>query len=151
MSQLWHYTTARNYVQIANSEELRAFGPRTQREQRKVVWFTTSPHWDHSANPVVTPSDGRRRKATLDETIVVGGGLVRISVGPESAPYDWQMFKRASGVSSKMARAMYEEAIRVGSRPSWWYASFENIPRSRWLAVEQWNDEAWVPSETFQP
>ena len=76
---------------------------------------------------------------------MLGAGLARIGVAPGVATIDWKTYKEQSGVPGKIARVVYDAAIKAGSRPSLWYATFESVSRSQWLAVEVWDDEAgWV-------
>jgi hypothetical protein len=71
--------------------------------------------------------------------------LARIGVSPQVANVDWNAYKEQSGVPTKVARALYDAAIKAGSRPRLWYATFASVPRSQWLAVEVWDDElGWV-------
>ena len=60
-------------------------------------------------------------------------------------PHDWRAFKRLSGIVPRVARALYETAISHGSHPGQWFVSFSSIRRDKWLTVETWNGEKWVP------
>ena len=67
---------------------------------------------------------------------------------PSVATIDWNAYKDQSGVPAEAARWVYDAAIKAGSRPSLWYATFESVPRSQWLVVEVWDDQCgWVRRE----
>jgi hypothetical protein len=79
-----------------------------------------------------------------DQTYTLGGGLARIGVAAEAAPCDWKAFKEQSGISSSAAKDLYNTAVSSGSRPGQWFASFERVPASKWLAVEILEGVQWV-------
>jgi hypothetical protein len=149
MTVIWHYTTVQKLGLILNRGALLPFAPPRERHEKPAVWFSGKADWDLTANPVVTTTAGRRY-ATLDETIVIGGGLARIGVAPEVAPHDWKDYKKLSSVSPRRAKAMYDRAVSLGSRPAGWHVTFEKVPRKRWLAVEIWDNGPWVADPQFQ-
>lgn len=149
MAAIWHYTTVQKLGQIIDSGTLLPFAPPRERSEKPVVWFSRQADWDLTANPVVTTSAGRRY-ATLDETIVLGGGLARIGVTLDVAPHDWKGYKKLSHVSPRRAKAMYGRAVALGSRPASWHVAFEQVPRAQWLAVETWDNGQWVADPQFQ-
>jgi hypothetical protein len=65
-------------------------------------------------------------------------------VAPDVATIDWKTYKAESDIVPKMAQQIYNEAVSLGSRPGDWYATFQSVPRDRWLRVEIWENEAWV-------
>jgi hypothetical protein len=71
--------------------------------------------------------------------------LARIGVAAETAPHDWQAFKRLSGIPANEAGGLYAVAVGRCARPGEWYVIFEPVPRERWLAIEVWDGSAWVP------
>jgi hypothetical protein len=112
--------------------------------ERPAVWFTTNPTWEETANKAVDNGFGRE-SLTRDQTHEVFEGLVRIAVADETAPHDWNAYRRLSGVSPKMANALRTLAYRAGSKLGEWFISFEPVPRDLWLAVEIWDGEKWGP------
>ena len=148
MVVIWHYTTVQKLGLIVSSGTLTPIAPPRERDEKPVVWFSGQADWDLTANPVVTTSGGRRH-ATLDETIVVGGGLARIGVTPEVAPHDWKGYKKLSGVRPRRAKLMYDRAVSIGSRPAGWHVAFEAIPRTQWQTVEIWDNGQWVADPDY--
>jgi hypothetical protein len=140
----WHYTTGQNLGSILASGELRPAAPRASKGGKPVVWFSTSPDWDPSANLSRRGLAGAIERLSKDQTLVVGGGLVRIGVAPETAPHDWNAYKQRSGVAPKLAKQIYDAAIKLGARPGQWFASFAPVPRDKWLAIEVFEDDRWV-------
>jgi hypothetical protein len=139
---LWHYTTADRLTQILAAGELRPVP--LAKKVKPVVWFTTQSDWEPMANRVWQSPEGTVRRLGKDQTIVLAGGLARIAVAPDVATIDWKTYKAESDIVPKMAQQIYNEAVSLGSRPGDWYATFQSVPRDRWLRVEIWENEAWV-------
>jgi hypothetical protein len=108
------------------------------------VWFSTAPDWEPTANKSWRNADGQIILGTRETTAELGGGLVRIGVAPETAPYNWHALKELSGMSSQLAQGLYQAAIGSGSRPGQWWGTFEPVRRSKWIAVQIYQDGAWV-------
>ena len=88
-------------------------------------------------------SNGRIRSLSKFETEVGGKGLVRIEVTPEAAPYTWDDFKRLSGGSEKVLRALVRAARKDGANPKEWRVSFEPVKVQDWLSIEIWDGKRW--------
>lgn len=144
MSMLWYYTTVQELGRIMEGGELRPAAIGRSKKEKPAVWFSANQEWEPAANMPWQGPDGSQLRLTKDQTYVLGGGLARIGVAPEVAPCDWKAFKQLSGISSKAAKELYNAATQAGSRPVQWFASFENVPRSKWLAVEVLEGTEWV-------
>ncbi|MBN2475115.1 MAG: hypothetical protein JXB62_10940 [Pirellulales bacterium] len=144
MQVLWYYTTAKRLQEILAAGELRPATMGRSRKEKPAVWFSAHPEWDAAANEPWQAPDGSVARLNKDQTYVLGGGLARIGVAPEDAPHDWKAFKQLSGISPKIAKEIYNAAVQAGSRPGQWFASFEAIPQSKWLATEILEGDAWV-------
>jgi hypothetical protein len=141
---LWHYTIKDRLGQILLDGQLRPASTGSTKKEKPVVWFSQQADWEPMVNRLWRSPEGGLLRLSKDQTIVLGGGLARISVAPAVAPHDWKTYKQRSGISPKMAKAIYDSAVAAGSKPSLWFATFEPVPRSRWLAVEIFQDEQWV-------
>lgn len=144
MQLLWYYTTGRKLNEIIELGEIRVGSLGTSKKEKAAVWFSANQDWDPAANEPWQAPDGAVLRLNKDQTFVMGGGLGRIGVAPEVAPHDWKAFKSLSGISSKAAKELYNSAIQAGSRPGQWFASFENVPRSKWQAIEAMEGATWV-------
>jgi hypothetical protein len=83
-----------------------------------------------------------------------GGGLARIGVAPETAPYTWPEIVERSGIPEDNAWLIEVLDLLVwGGNPADWRGSFEPIPRDRWVTVEVLGDDGWQPytTETRRP
>jgi hypothetical protein len=147
----WHYTTGENFRAILESREIRPATLYVPKDEKPVVWFSTNPGWEPTATKgIIDEFTGQRRNATFQEMNELAQGLVRIAVEDSAAPHGWEAFKRLSGIRPRFARGLYRVAIGEGAKPSQWFASFEPVPISRWLAVELWTPEGWVPMPDWQ-
>ena len=140
----WHYTTGQKLGPILASGHLRPAAPNVPKAGRPVVWFSTNPQWEPTANLFRRAADGSLERLSKDQTYVLGGGLIRVGVAPEVAPHDWNAYKQLSGIAPKLAREMYDAAIKLRSRPGQWFVSFDPVPQAKWLAVEVLEGEQWV-------
>src|SRR5262249_47542259 len=129
----WHYTVGHRLDSILRDGVIRPATAYVDPGEKAAVWFSVNPVWEETANKLVETSFGLV-PGTKETTHEMGGGLARIGVRPEVAPYDWDAFKALSGVTKKVARALYRAALAAGSRPGEWYVSFEPVLRERWLA-----------------
>ena len=140
-TMLWYYTTGQELNEILGLGEL---VPAAIDREKPAVWFSANQDWEPIANMPWREPHGASRRLSKDQTFVMGGGLARIGVAPETAPNDWKAFKRLSGISSKAAKEVYNTAVQSGSRPGQWFATFAIVPRQKWLAVEILEGDVWV-------
>jgi len=144
MRTLWYYATGKKLNQIIAAGELLPEKLGTSGKEKAAVWFSANQDWDPAANQPWQGPGGSLVRLSKDQTYVVGGGLGRIGVAPEVAPHDWKTFKHLSGISPKAAKQLYNSAVQTGSRPGDWFATFEKVPRSKWLAIEVMEGMVWV-------
>jgi len=150
-STLWYYTTVKKLDEVVRQGEIRPAKTGLSKGEKPAVWFSANPEWEPAANEPWESPDGTIERLNKDQTFVLGGGLARIGVGRDVAPHDWKAFKRLSGISSKMAKELYQAAISAGSRPVQWFATFETVPRSSWLSIEVLEGEQWIVSREHSP
>lgn len=141
---LWHYTVVQRLQQILQDGELRPSAVGVPKKEKPALWFSSNPVWEPSVNRLWQDIDGRVVRLSKDQTHVLGGGLARIGVAPETAPHDWKSFKQASGIATARAQSIYDDAVRIGARPGQWFATLEPVPRGKWLSVEVWENETWM-------
>lgn len=116
---LWHYTIGFHYERILAEGLIKPATAGIDPGERLIVWFSKNQIWEPTAQK------GDFTKEEMHERL---GGLIRIGVAPETAPYDWNAVKRLSGVSSRMANGMYWAGINHGSRPGDWRGTFDPCP-----------------------
>ena len=147
----WHYTTGSRFKQILESGVIRPATKFVPAGERPVVWFSTEPVWEPTANKMRQNRDGSFISQDMTQTAEGCEGLVRIGVLPQTAPHDWRAFKQLSGISAKMAEGLYNVAKLQNARPGHWYVTFEEVPKSAWVSIETWdgvNPAGWMPYET---
>lgn len=146
----WHYTTGNDFKKIVESGEIQPSRGRVPPSERPAVWFSTEPIWEPTATKAWINPDGTK-VLSMAINAEKGGGLFRIGVLSETAPHDWHAFKQLSGITSKMAKGLYNVAKEQNARPGRWYVTFEVVPKSAWVSVETWdgiNPAGWMPLET---
>lgn len=141
---LWHYTLRQHYEGMLQTGAIQPASAYAPQPTKPAVWFTTREDWDPIVNKAILCADDTRRALNRDELHTIGLGPMRIGVAASAAPLSWHEFKRQSGIPSKAASNLVAAAARLQSHPSHWFATFEPVPRSQWLAVEQWDGWRWA-------
>ena len=119
-ARVFHYTVLKYLPQVLTDQELRPTTAGVAATERPAVWFTTRPTWEPTANKMWRTGDGRLVSLSTEETAIRGGGLIRIEVNPEVAPFTWADHVRLSGITKTMARALERVGSRDGSDPGEW-------------------------------
>ncbi len=142
--RLWHYTIGAKLSAIWYSGEIRPATAGVPAGERPIVWFSFNQEWEITANKSLLTPDGKIVSLTKEETENRGGGLVRIEVSVEAAPYDWKALREMSGMSRVMSSALYKSAIDRGSCPGEWRGSFEAVSNKDWLSIEVRRAGRWI-------
>lgn len=141
----WHYTVLQHIIQIDNDGVIKPATAGVPQDEKPIVWFSTNQDWEPTANKCAVNGDGLIIDLNKEQTEMLGGGLVRIGVDAETAPYDWRALKELSGMSGRIAQGLYDAAIACGARPGDWWGTFDPVPRSKWTAAEVFKNGSWVP------
>jgi|HubBroStandDraft_4_1064222.scaffolds.fasta_scaffold241059_2 hypothetical protein len=124
---------------------------------RPIVWFTSSPVWEETANKqlcdarltirTITQLENHAdeiRPLTRDETAAVCGGLFRFGVGHDFPLHPFNRILRLSKEQPRTGRLLLETALAMGSNPTRdWWGTFHPVPREHWKALEHFTPEGW--------
>lgn len=141
---LWHYTTWQCFENIVDDGVIRPTTAWIADEERPIVWFSSNQEWEPTSTKIYVPHDGEARRLSKEELRVRGNGLVRFGVNRRTARLDWTAMKRLSGMSRDTARELKVIGRRLGSKPEWWFGSFDPVPRSEWVAIDVLDEGRWV-------
>ena len=144
----WHYTVGIRFQQIAESGEIRPAMAYVPKNEKPAVWFSTNPVWEQTANKSWMNENGSLVHLNMKQSAEHGNGLFRIGVLADTAPHDWQAFKKLSGITAKAAEGLYNRAKVQDARPGQWYVTFETVPKFAWISIEVWdgvNPAGWTP------
>jgi len=143
---VWHYTIAQWLPGILESNKIELTTAGLPRKVKPAVWFSINPVWEETANKMYYDTSGNLQMGTKETTHFGGGGLIRIEVFPDSAPYNWEDYKRISGASKKFLKGLELAAREGGADPKEWRVSFKPVPREEWIAVEAWDSKVkkWI-------
>ena len=146
----WHYTTGEFFPAIIESRVIKlstdSVGP-----ERPAAWFSSNQHYDESARGIVVTTlntnSGTRTPSRIPMAVIAEKvGVFRIGVKEENAPVPWEQYKADSGLPAKDAEVM---EARPGNSNEW-FASYEPVAMSCWLAVEAYEAAGglnqWVPA-----
>lgn len=139
---IWHYTVGVRLRSILRDKLIKPATAGVPAGERPVVWFTTNPEWEPTANKGVVRY-GKTVWLTRAETEAEGGGLFRIEVAPETAPYGWEEFKRLSGITEREEKRLARRAREWGSDYHDWRVSFEPVGADKWARIETRNRDRW--------
>lgn len=139
---LWHYTVGVRFAEIERDGVLVPATTGIPDGERVACWFTSSTRIPYTARKM----DARGDVMTLSQMYERGGGVVRIGVAPETAPLTWASWASSSGCAPAMVGKLRTYAERHGDRVKDWRATFDDVPRVAWLAVEWWRPgDVWTP------
>jgi hypothetical protein len=172
----WHYTSGVNLRAILRSGVLLPSAIGSERTgDLPAVWFSMRRDWDPAVGLAFEMPESLRAeaKAAVEEHLAGGrnvlewwaavgptltldeiGGMARVGVAPEAAPYSWQDFVRLGGIEPPRAAAREWADRSAGSNPDDWRVSLVPVPSARWIAVEwrsgmrpgeRWETVARVP------
>jgi len=113
----WHYTTGQNFRLIVEDQLIKPATAHISWREKPAVWFSTHPLWELTAYKARRTPDGSFITISRDETTALGGGIVRFSVAPDTAPHYWTAFKRLSGVPRQEASRMAKVGKEQGADP----------------------------------
>ncbi len=139
----WHYTVGIRINRIITSGVIELATAKVPPGERLAVWFSLDPVWEPTANKGWVNEAGQLFSLSKEETEAKGGGLFRIAVLPEAAPYTWTDFKRMSGASPATITGLARAARKVRSDPYRWRVSFDPVPKTLWAGIHVWKDGAW--------
>lgn len=142
---IWHYTIGTRMKMILRDRLIKLATANVPAGERPVVWFSTNPAWEETANKGIMTEAGNRVGLTKQETAERGKGLYRIAVSSDTASFNIYEFRKRSGVSSKMWKGLFLRAEQCGSVPTEWRVSFDPVPSEKWLSVECWDRDIWRP------
>jgi hypothetical protein len=145
MQLRWHYTTVPFLRLILLDQAIKQATIGVEPGEKPAVWFSSNQTWEETANKGMVTPYGETVRLNKEQTHKRAGGLARVGVEPDSAPNDWNAFKRLGGIRPEEARRLYVAGLMRGARPGEWFCSFEPVPADKWVAIEVWDGEAWVP------
>ncbi len=154
--RLWHYTATQHLAKIIESREIKVAPIGTDPKELPAVWFSSNSDFEQSARKVVRDKDSGavRLEATRDEMFKAGFPPVRIEINPSKVrAYDWETYKKISGLPDEAALRLERAGIEKGADPSEWYGSFQPVPLAGGclFPIEIWNGRQWIDIERARP
>jgi len=147
----WHYTSANNYISIANDGLILPATTYVPVGEKPIVWFSTEQFWEPTSAKACHRPDGTLQLLTLDGMLKRNILPIRIGVDSTAAPYRWSDLKSLSRMSSETARSLASSAKRMGAHPSRWRGTFEAVCVEKWRTIEYYNGREWAPLEYKNP
>ena len=74
-SLVWHYTVGACYEGIVREGIIKPASDYVPKHERLIVWFSTNPYWEATANKACLNPNGKIEALTMSETAERGGGL----------------------------------------------------------------------------
>ena len=137
----WHYTTGTAAVGIMRSFTIRPATAGIEATEEPVVWFSTNPHWEHSANKSLKGPDGRVRRLGFAETVSVGRGAGRFGMPVEKLT-PWPAIAQAAHIAPEMTRALEKAAVVMGADAKEWYGILGSV-KTRDCVFEYLDGDVW--------
>jgi hypothetical protein len=145
---IWHYTAGVHLPSIIASGVIRRATVGVYPPEKPVTWFSLDPTWEMTASkgPIFSdlPSEVLR-----DLTHRRYGGLVRIGVELQHAPFGIDDLHRVARCNRQTVELLKRTGIRCGATPSDWRFTPKEVPAALWKSIEIWDGEGrWVPYES---
>ena len=131
-------------MHIVNDGVIRPGTAMVAEEERPIVWFSANQEWEPTSTKIYRSHDGEAWRLSKEELRVSGNGLVRFGVTRRTARLDWTAMKRLSGMSRATARDFKVVGRRLGSKPEWWFGTFNPVQRSEWVVIDELYEGQWV-------
>jgi hypothetical protein len=141
---VYHYTTGLKIRSIINSGSIKPSTAHVPPTEKPVAWFSTSPTWEPTATKCPIPG-----KPGQLVTAKAQGGLVRITVPTNSAPYRIQQLPKIAGTSLEAYARLILTGLELGADPGAWRftptavpsalfreVEFYDFANDRWLAID---------------
>jgi hypothetical protein len=145
-SIIWHYTHGGNFRRIVNDAVIKRATSGVVAPERPVTWFSVNQRWEATATRV--PLLGQRVDEMQRLTHRACGGLMRIGIEAQHAPFGIGDFHREARCKLQIVEDLRRTGIRVGAVPTEWRFSLEDIPATLWKRIEIWDgSDAWIPME----
>jgi hypothetical protein len=146
MNRVFHYTVLEYCQSIFIDGEIRVATKYVPANVKPVVWFTTNPDWDETANKDVDFGDGSTEFLNRQSMWEKGIHPIRIEIDPKKVSLrSWNNYKKNSGDSMDMIKGLEKTAKKLGSNPKQWLLSYENVPMEAVIGVCNWDGAKWQP------
>lgn len=141
--RVFHYTVV-NFLPAIFERNMLMPTAKTNKEEQ-AVWFSTNSEWEETVNKTYHSGDGVPIQGNKWDTYKIYGGLARIEVAPEIAPYNWEQYKEKSKISIEKAQEIEAYVEKGNSDLKQWRASFVPVPKELFIRVEvfDWDNQLW--------
>ncbi len=137
---LWHYTTEKELDARISEGRISSTAFCGTAEERRSVWFTTSDQWDAVAGEFGNHAE---EQSMSDESLFCERDrFLRLGIMPDFAPFNWNDFRRMSGVTPDAA--LSRASLEHDSYPDEWFFTFDPVAFSTIVKVEEWNGHSWA-------
>lgn len=145
MKRVFHYTVIQHCQDIFIDGEIKVATANIPKGVKPVVWFTTNPDWEETANKPVALDDGSLGEFLNRQGMWEHGfNPIRFEVDPKKVSLrSWNNYKKNSGDSQEAIKGLEKTAKQVGSDPKQWLVSYENVPMDAVIGVSSWDGEKW--------
>lgn len=146
----YHYTVGLRWPLIERAGFIERATVGLLPKERGLVWCSTHPDWEETANKGALLPGGEYRRLTRAETHHAGQGLFRIAVRDAAAPLSWATYKAMKRTTPSWVVLGLERAAKeVGADPAHWWVSVDRIYRRDWLFTDFYYAGAWRRLETY--
>jgi hypothetical protein len=144
--RIWHYTVYQNWEGILESGFIKTSDTLIESGEKPAVWFSTNPNFEQTARKIIQDTETGEIKLNQgrDELFEAGFQCVRIEVVPTLPFINWKKYKKISGISKGVAKAMEKVGIEQGANPAEWLALFEPVSLDYCKNIEIWDGKQWV-------
>lgn len=151
MTNVWHYTIGEKVDMIIRDGFLRQSSVGIHPRELPVVWFSSNPIWEATANKAIMQDDGARLLTTRQMRDVFGNRMFRFGI-PLMKTLPWEHLQKAAKIPRKTQKHMIAAGKAVGSVKSDWFGMIEPVAIED-LLLQKWNDDhmRWEDCSYYKP
>lgn len=134
----WHYTTGACFKQIVETGYLLPSNGLVEPPEKGVLWFSTNQYFE----PTACKMDRSFRLCSMEETMELGGGLVRFGVA-RSRLHPWKTICRKAKTPLQIRESLERVGREQGATPKEWYCTLKPVPVES-CAIDVMENGIWV-------
>ena len=141
LENIYHYTTGLKLRSIINSGCIKPTTAKIEPHEKPVAWYSTSSQWEPTATKVPIPGmQGQVMTARAQ------GGLVRITLPGNCAPFIFPQLPLIAGTSTQACIGLLLAGLELGSEPETWRFTPYAVPTALFREVEFYDfaNDRWV-------
>lgn len=141
---LYHYTNGLKIAAIVNAGILMATPEKPKPGEKRVVWFSSNPLWEKTANKIVS-INGEEKLLDMKGTEKYTQGLFRIKLKKESMEnlYGWPLLAAKARIPENIKKRLTKRAKAAKVNAQEWFGVIGDVELKEFVVEKMINDR-WI-------